>query len=695
MSVPVIKKGYPNEVFIYISFFSQEEKELLQSKAIEFKTNDSLEKVSDVLTKILPEIAHPSSYFLYALGKVLYITGSYELLQKLSDKYDDQAIELWYAKVLIHQGEIEKAVNIATKAIEGKNIPWLFTLNAIHSMAKVYLNIGNYEQFDHYKEKMFQASLTLPRIEPNEKPIINDILLLGHIDNIWADRFNLELIKLENKCNVALQMAKELNDREHIGTIYNVLGVINRNAGKVDDSLEYLEKAKSLFEEIGDKRAVAVTKGNLGRLNILLGNLEKAEDMFLSTFEIFDQLQDKRNMAMFYSSLGNIALERSNYSRGIEKYTQSIEILEKMNLHEPLPYCVLAELYFQNDDLSKLDFIMDTIGEEVKQKPAGMIEAYYILLKALLEIKELNYGQGEELLNKSLKIADRIGRGTLSAKILMNLISLHLKKYDLSKKIEELHHALNYIRQVTPYFKEVHREEDQVPILILEAKIFTIIGKLDKAYNDLQKAKNLAEESKKKELMSFITDKVQLIDQAYKGEKKKETIDWGKDPFSNDIAKLEEYGIKYIPILQEEKIITPLALLILHGSGIPLRSYIVTRQTVRDELLFGGFIVAVKDMLEELFQKPKSQVMVITYGNHKIMIETYEDQFSSVLIAPKDSFALRRKIHALNTEIAKLDLPKKFVGNLSEELTNELDKHVETLFGDLLKVIYAKNKFVM
>ena len=129
---------------------------------------------------------------------------------------------------------------------------------------------------------------------------------------------------------------------------------------------------------------------------------------------------------------------------------------------------------------------------------------------------------------------------------------------------------------------------------------------------------------------------------------------------------------------------TPMALIILHRSGIPLRSYVILKRAVKDQLLFGGFITAIKDMLTELFEEQRSHMMVITYGNHKIVIEAHPKGFSSVAISAFDSFSLRRKIHQLTENLAKLEIPKQFYGEISEDLSQVIDEEVKTLFGSTL-----------
>ena len=74
-------------------------------------------------------------------------------------------------------------------------------------------------------------------------------------------------------------------------------------------------------------------------------------------------------------------------------------------------------------------------------------------------------------------------------------------------------------------------------------------------------------------------------------------------------------------------------------------------------------------------------VLVITYGNHKIIIEAHLKGFSSVAVSALDSFSLRRKIHQLTDKIASLNIPKQFYGELDPDISDSIDAEVKNLFG--------------
>ncbi|MCG3256501.1 MAG: hypothetical protein KAU62_10460, partial [Candidatus Heimdallarchaeota archaeon] len=240
--------------------------------------------------------------------------------------------------------------------------------------------------------------------------------------------------------------------------------------------------------------------------------------------------------------------------------------------------------------------------------------------------------------------------------------------------------TFNNLNDLIPYFSENKLVKEQVALYLLQGKILALQEDYTRSFNRLQQAKELASENNLPQLQQLIESKIEQINLLFPIEEVKE-IDWVNEPFRKDITTLEEVGLRHMQKSYVEFDASPLALIILHRSGIPLRSYVILKRAVKDQLLFGGFIVAVRDMLTELFEEQKSKMLVITYGNHKIIIEAHPKGFSSVAVSALDSFSLRRKIHQLTDKLSQIDIPKQFFGELSDEVSDAIDTKVQELFG--------------
>ncbi len=671
--------GFPREFSIYLPILDKSEQEELNRYQENFRVEDSLVKLSKFLLDFVEKQKNPSANLLFSIGKILFSISDNSSLENFS-KNSHYSIKLWQIRILLEKGMNEVGIRLASEIRDIEDIPPLFRLHAIRSVAFGYFNLGNYEQCRINLNTLFEEAFTSQKLPTDQKQILNDILLDGHADNFFLNRYVEEKIKLENKINLALQIATDLGERNQIAKFCYLLALLYRDSGKIEESLTMTEKAKSLFESTGNQLILAAVRGNIGTLNIVTGNLDAAEKEFKDLLDIFKDLEANRYLALTIKSLGDIAIEKGLFDNAIEKYEEALKIVEKLNMKETYHYCTLAELYLQTNRLTDFEIFLNSIEEEIRTNPSPIIESYVFLLKGMYSVKKLNYGQAVEEFSKALEIADRHGSGELSAKILMNLVLMQLENYDLEKDKKILGLTFNNLNDLIPYFSENKLVKEQVALYLLQGKILALQEDYTRSFNRLQQAKELASENNLPQLQQLIESKIEQINLLFPIEEVKE-IDWVNEPFRKDITTLEEVGLRHMQKSYVEFDASPLALIILHRSGIPLRSYVILKRAVKDQLLFGGFIVAVRDMLTELFEEQKSKMLVITYGNHKIIIEAHPKGFSSVAVSALDSFSLRRKIHQLTDKLSQIDIPKQFFGELSDEVSDAIDTKVQELFG--------------
>lgn len=675
--------GFPREFSIYLPILSEIEQDNLIKEKENFLTDDSLEKVAVLVQEYIAKTERPSDNLLFVLGSILFMVSDYNEIENIHKRYSSIGTALWKIRVDLEKGFNDDAIKLSTQLRENKELNLIFRLHLLRSIAYGYLNLGNYEQCRIFLNNLFEESLTSHKLPKEVKPIVNEILLDGHRDHFCVSRYVEEKIKLENKLNVALHIATELDNRYQIARFFYLLALVQRDSGNIEESHSLTHKALELLIKTGNKALLAAVEGNLGTINAILGQFDEATEIFTDILEVFRKLGSTRYIALTIKNLGEIALNKGEYEEAIRLYEEAIRTLEKLNLKETYQYCTLAELYLQTGKINEFEIIIKSIEDEIRSNPSPIINSYLISLKGMYNVRKLNYGLAEKDFKEALRIADEQGRGELSAKILMNLILLYLGKYDLEKDPKILDLTLNTVDYILPYFAENKLHKEHAVMYLLQGKIYAIKEEYSKAFNSLQQAREIPIISDNKQLKSLIDNRIDQLNKVFPT-KQTEGIEWIIEPFRKEISSLEEIGIRHMQKSYVELEVLPLAFIILHRSGIPLRSYVILKKAVKDQLLFGGFIVAIRDMLSELFEEQKSQMLVITYGNHKIIIEAHPKGFSSVAVSALDSFSLRRKIHQLTDKLATLDIPKQYHGELEPGLSKSIDEEVKLLFGSTL-----------
>ncbi|MHA1225046.1 MAG: tetratricopeptide repeat protein, partial [Candidatus Heimdallarchaeaceae archaeon] len=534
------KEGFPKEFSVFIPAFC---------------LTDSLVKVRDLLVDIITLLSSPSEMFFFSLGKMMFYISDYDSLLTLGDQYHSIGLQLWVLRVKLEKGLNEEVIRTASAIKEKKEISRLFQIHALRSIANAYLNLGNYEQCKLHLQQIFAESITTQQIEYETRQMMNDVLLDAYQDKFFVNRYAEEKIKLENELNLALHISEELEERNKIA----LFTLTNR--------------AMKLLRETGYKVLYAAALGNLGSIKIILGELEEAKEVFIEILQIFSELEENRYIALTIKSLGDIAIAKGEITKAILEYERALKIIEKLNLKEPYAYCVLAELYLTNNELSKFEYIIQSLEDELRTRDSPIIESYVLFLKGMKEAKKLNFGISSKSLNKALELAlelaDKHGRGVLSAKILMYLVLLNLRRYDIDSDNQELTSALNHLHHVLPYFIENKLILEQVALRMLEAKIYAILGNFTESFNSLHNAKELLLDKKNKKVLNIIEKRIIDIENKIV-QNKIPPPQWIQEPFRNDIYKLEEIGISQIHRSYAEYETLPLAFIVLHRSGIPL-----------------------------------------------------------------------------------------------------------------------------
>ncbi|MCK5409793.1 MAG: hypothetical protein KAJ30_05960, partial [Candidatus Heimdallarchaeota archaeon] len=183
------------------------------------------------------------------------------------------------------------------------------------------------------------------------------------------------------------------------------------------------------------------------------------------------------------------------------------------------------------------------------------------------------------------------------------------------------------------------------------------------------------------QLMDEYNKRIEQVKTAINSEVEK-IIDEGVIDFLDDIQIISTILRKESKKLSPPKEDKPIAVLIFHSSGIPIRTYLSEDVRVSDDLLFGGFVSAIRHLMNELFMEQKQGILSIDHGQYKLLIEFYSNVFSVVVIALRDSFMLRRKMHRLVEGLSFKGLTgDKYKGDISETETYELDSVVRNLFG--------------
>lgn len=152
---------------------------------------------------------------------------------------------------------------------------------------------------------------------------------------------NLE--QAEETFNSALQVFKELEDRESQAMIYMQLGIEYYRRRQLDQAETLLNRSLVLHEETDNKPEMALNYGVLGTVHFDRKELDQAELLFRKALEIDTNLDNQSGMARGYRSLADVFKEQGKKEQAKDAYTELLKLSKEIG-DATLIQDVLAEL---------------------------------------------------------------------------------------------------------------------------------------------------------------------------------------------------------------------------------------------------------------------------------------------------------------------------------------------------------------
>ncbi|MHA1684774.1 MAG: hypothetical protein ACTSYD_00035, partial [Candidatus Heimdallarchaeaceae archaeon] len=135
--------------------------------------------------------------------------------------------------------------------------------------------------------------------------------------------------------------------------------------------------------------------------------------------------------------------------------------------------------------------------------------------------------------------------------------------------------------------------------------------------------------------------------------------------------------------LEEVEVDTPVMLIIVGDSGIPLYTYSFTAQTSTNDALFSGFITALNSILAEFFGTTGT-LKRIEHQDYLLLFQNLE-QIGVCYVYKGGTFAAKKKLKKF-IDIVKKHYFKELTHALETgrmigaEKVKELDKHAKSIF---------------
>lgn len=196
----------------------------------------------------------------------------------------------------------------------------------------------------------------------------------------------------------------------YIGNALNNLGLLYLNIWNFEESINYLEKAKSIYLANNNILELSVVNSNLGKNYQLLGNFDLAEQYINESLNIIKNVTSKEanlRKAEFLMRLGLLENERKNYQKAANYFN---EVIHKYSSIFPaqVNHNLLYNISTSYMSLKKYDSTLIYLKKalQLSQKNGDLSEIYYAKSLHLFTLYNIAQGNEEEsLMNLNMELS--------------------------------------------------------------------------------------------------------------------------------------------------------------------------------------------------------------------------------------------------------------------------------------------------
>lgn len=251
------------------------------------------------------------------------------------------------------------------------------------------------------------------------------------------------------------ELCPTIKDDKDMNYAYKALGVYYREQGSLRLSLEYLFKAKILYDRHNDLDSLAHTLNSLGVTLEHSGNYNDALRYMLEAIDIQSSLSNKMVLAKLLTNLGALYMRMKDYDRAFPYLEQALRVCKTYALPEgaAVVYANIGECLLYQE---KWQDAMYNINKAMThwQRLGGTIYLPQLLTaKGVLLIRQDNNTEAEKILKKAYEMAKSHHNIPVLIKALHHIAEIQNKLGRKREAISSLCSALE-ILEPTDYISE-------------------------------------------------------------------------------------------------------------------------------------------------------------------------------------------------------------------------------------------------
>jgi tetratricopeptide (TPR) repeat protein len=249
----------------------------------------------------------------------------------------------------------------------------------------------------------------------------------------------------------AIDLFRQVEDKKGEAYALKNLGASLIGQSRFDDAIGHLENALRLFKTIDDKLGEGSVLNNLGICYQYLGRIEESLRSYESAIEAYKQAGNPPvALGSALTNLGNVYRIKGDSKAAIDYYERAAKSYESVGHKAGLSavYVNLGSAHYQFSEFDRALAVLNSALDLCKQMNAVPCQGDCFGLIGMINNEQGNYEDALNATWNSLKIRDQIGDQVGKANNLIVLCEIHAHQNKFSDATQYCNSALSLARQI-------------------------------------------------------------------------------------------------------------------------------------------------------------------------------------------------------------------------------------------------------
>ncbi len=259
----------------------------------------------------------------YKIGRWQTITSWLEMIPP-DQRQRRRQLRLWQARVLARLGQADEALRIVSEAVDGLAVagdaPLLAEFETVRATAlrlkgdSVWARASSQRSVD----LAVKGNAPIDVLAEARKQLGLVLAAQGLFSEAAAEFRNV------------LDVYEQRGDSEEIAFVSGCLGSALGSAGRLVDSIPYLDQARQQWRKVGNDKELSWVVNNLAMIYYLMGQVDLARELFAEALSKARAAGNPRSEAYPLLSLADIDRQAGDYAKAIERYEEALRIADDL-----------------------------------------------------------------------------------------------------------------------------------------------------------------------------------------------------------------------------------------------------------------------------------------------------------------------------------------------------------------------------